>query len=96
MSCKEALSIFLDQVDYTANNCSPTDMVAAVLSVPVIKLCRIAIDEESVPSASNNSDYAAAARVICEWQMAVSAKETTLDIYRWNLSRLNSTGPNIA
>lgn len=42
---------------------------------------------------STNSDYAAAARVICEWQMAVANKETILDIYNWNLSRLNTRGP---
>lgn len=38
----------------------------------------------------NSTDYMAAGRVICEWQIAVAAGETELDIYNWNLQRLNA------
>jgi hypothetical protein len=40
-----ALQIVLDQVDYTARNCSPTDMVAAVLDISVIKIAKQALEE---------------------------------------------------
>ena len=38
-----ALLVLLDQVDYTAGNCSPTEMVAAVLSTDVIAIARDAL-----------------------------------------------------
>jgi hypothetical protein len=37
------LQVVLDQVDYTADACAPTEMVAAVLSTDVIKEARAAI-----------------------------------------------------
>lgn len=40
MTPREALLLLLDQVDYTARNCQPNEMVGAVLPVEVIKLCR--------------------------------------------------------
>lgn len=40
MDCRTALLTLLDQVDYTAGNCRPNEMVGAVLSKEVIALCR--------------------------------------------------------
>jgi hypothetical protein len=46
MTCKEALQVVLDSVDYTAQACGPTEMVAAVLPREVIVLARKAIKDE--------------------------------------------------
>src|SRR5258708_6825333 len=46
MTTREALLLILDQVDYTAGNCSITEMVGAVLPKEVIELCRKAIADE--------------------------------------------------
>lgn len=43
LSVREALQTVLDQVDYTSGACTPTEMVAAVLPVEVIKLAREAL-----------------------------------------------------
>ena len=43
LDCMTALLTLLDQVDYTASGCSPTEMVGAVLPKEVIILCREAI-----------------------------------------------------
>jgi hypothetical protein len=40
MDCRTALLTILDQVDYTAGNCRPNDMIGAVLTKEVIALCR--------------------------------------------------------
>lgn len=40
MDCRTALLTLLDQVDYTAGNCRPNEMVGAVLDKRVIALCR--------------------------------------------------------
>lgn len=40
---KEALLLLLDQVDFVAGNCGPTEMVSAVLTTEVISICRQAI-----------------------------------------------------
>lgn len=42
----EDLRLILDQVDYTAGACSPTEMVGAVLDKSVIAICRKALTEE--------------------------------------------------
>lgn len=39
----EALATVMDSVDYKARNCSPTEMVAAVLQVEVIDIARAAL-----------------------------------------------------
>ena len=46
MTCKEALQLLLDQVDFTAGACSPTDMVGACIPNGVIEKCRQAIADE--------------------------------------------------
>jgi len=46
LSCKEALQLILDCVDYTTNACRLDDMVGAVLSSSVIELARGAIKSE--------------------------------------------------
>lgn len=43
MTCKEALQLVLDQVDYTSGACSVTEMVGAVLPKEVIAKAREAI-----------------------------------------------------
>ena len=43
MDCRTALATVLDQVDYTAGNCRPNEMVGAVLPKEVIVLARQAI-----------------------------------------------------
>lgn len=43
MTVEAALRTLLDQVDYTAGNCTPNEMVGAVLPREVIKLCRDAL-----------------------------------------------------
>lgn len=43
LSPVEALSLILDQVDYTRGACRSTEMVGAVLDQTVIKQCREAI-----------------------------------------------------
>lgn len=48
MTLRDALLTVLDQVDYTARACSPTDMVAAVLPVEIIALARRALHENAV------------------------------------------------
>ena len=47
LSCKEALQLILDCVDYTTNACRLDDMVGAVLSSSVIELARGAIKERN-------------------------------------------------
>ena len=49
MTCRQALLLLLDQMDYMAHACSPTDMVAACVPTEVIKLCREAITAEKEP-----------------------------------------------
>ena len=44
MTCREALLLLLNQMDYTVHACSPTDMIAACVPAEVIDLCREAID----------------------------------------------------
>lgn len=46
MDCKTALLTLLDQIDYTAGNCRPNEMVGAVLSKEIIAMCRQAIKKE--------------------------------------------------
>ena len=46
LSCKEALQLLLDQVDYTAGACELTEMVGACLPKEVIERCREAIAAE--------------------------------------------------
>lgn len=53
MTCKEALQLLLDQVDYTSGACSLTEMVGACLPKEVIKLCRQVIKDEP----SNLADW---------------------------------------
>jgi hypothetical protein len=48
MTCKEALLVVLDQVDYTKGACRPNEMVGACLPVEVIELSRKAIQDEKV------------------------------------------------
>lgn len=45
MDCRTALLTLLDQVDYTAGNCRPNEMVGAVLDKRVIALCREAAQQ---------------------------------------------------
>ena len=52
MDCRTALTIVLDQVDYTAGNCRPNEMVGAVLPKEVIALARQAIEEWDKPHAT--------------------------------------------
>ena len=40
LGVREALKVLLDQVDYTAGACTPTERVGAVLDHRVIALCR--------------------------------------------------------
>ena len=47
MDVATALRTLLDQVDYTAGNCRPNEMVGAVLEAGVIKLCRDALAAQS-------------------------------------------------
>ena len=42
---KQWLATILDQVDYTAGSCGPTEMVGACLPVEVIKQARQALQE---------------------------------------------------
>ena len=44
MTVETALQVVLDKCDYTAKNCGPTDMVAAVLPVIVIQHARKALE----------------------------------------------------
>ncbi len=46
---RAALATVLDQVDYTAGACSPTEMVAARLPTEVIDLARKALRETQAP-----------------------------------------------
>lgn len=46
LAVDEALETLLDQVDYTAGNCYPTEMVGAVLAKEVILLCRRALPKK--------------------------------------------------
>ena len=46
LSCKDALCLLLDQVDFTTGACSPTDMVGACIPPEVFKKCREAIAAE--------------------------------------------------
>lgn len=46
LTCKEALLLVLDQVDYTKHACSPTEMVGACLPTEVIDRARQAIKDE--------------------------------------------------
>jgi hypothetical protein len=45
MDCRTALLTLLDQVDYTAGNCRPNEMVGAVLPVEIIRMCRQAAQQ---------------------------------------------------
>ena len=47
MTCKEALQLVLDQVDYTRGACGLTEMVSAVLPKEVIAKAREAIAAEN-------------------------------------------------
>lgn len=49
MTCREALLLLLDQMDFTAGACSPTNMVAACVPTDVIEKCREAIANEKPP-----------------------------------------------
>ena len=44
---RQALLVLLDQVDYTAAACGPTEMVGAVLPIEVIRLARQALAEDA-------------------------------------------------
>ena len=44
MTCREALLLLLDQVDFTAGACSMTDMVGQCIPDGVIEKCREAIE----------------------------------------------------
>ena len=46
MTCKDALKLLLDQVDFTKGACSLTDMVGACIPPEVFKICYKAIEEE--------------------------------------------------
>jgi len=46
MTCEAALMLVLDQVDYVRGNCSPTEMVAAVLPKVVIEKAREALQNQ--------------------------------------------------
>lgn len=46
LTCREALLLLLDQVDFTAGACSVTDMVGACIPAGVIEKCREAIAAE--------------------------------------------------
>ena len=61
MDCRTALLIILDQVDYTAGNCRPNEMVGAVLSKEIIALCREAAQQ------SVQSDLATASAQNDDW-----------------------------
>lgn len=37
---RTALLVVMDSVDYTKQNCSPTDQIASILSVNMIKIVR--------------------------------------------------------
>lgn len=43
LGVREALQVLLDQIDYTAGACTPTEQVGAVLDHRVIALCRRAL-----------------------------------------------------
>lgn len=54
LTTTEALRVILDQVDYTKDACSPTEMVGAVLSTEVIQICRDAL--ANAPPALTGTD----------------------------------------
>lgn len=54
-TCKEALSLLLDNVGFDQNACRFMDPVGACIPKEVLPICRAAIEkEESAPSASSN------------------------------------------
>lgn len=48
MSCKDALSVLLDHVDYTNNACTITEMIGACLPKDIIKKAKDSIKNEKV------------------------------------------------
>lgn len=50
MTCKDALLLLLDQVDFTAGACSPTEMVGACIPKVVLDKCRAAIADDKQTS----------------------------------------------
>lgn len=55
LSLRDALLTVLDQVDYMAGNCSPTEMVAAVLPKEIIVLARRALETEPTTEATDET-----------------------------------------
>ena len=55
LSCREALLLVLDQVDYTKGACGPANMVAACLPTEVIDKAREAIAADKAAEASKKS-----------------------------------------
>jgi hypothetical protein len=53
-----ALATVLDQIDYTASACSPTEMVGACLPTSVIRIAREALGKPAVPGPAGGSDVA--------------------------------------
>jgi hypothetical protein len=50
MDCRTALLTLLDQVDYTAGNCRPNEMVGGVLPKEIIAMCRKAAEQGVHPT----------------------------------------------
>ena len=46
MTPRECLQLVLDNVDYKAKNCSPTDMVGAVLPSQIIDIARKSLEQK--------------------------------------------------
>ena len=42
---RDALKLLLDQVDYTRGYCRPNEMIGALVSAEVMRLCRKALDQ---------------------------------------------------
>jgi len=45
LDCRTALLTLLDQIDYTAGNCRPNEMIGAILPANVLALCREAAQQ---------------------------------------------------
>jgi hypothetical protein len=59
MTCRDALLLVLDQVDYTAGACSLTEMVGAVLPKEVIQKAREALHVEQAPTVPSHAELGA-------------------------------------
>lgn len=46
MTCREALQVLLDQVDFERGACSLTDMVGACIPAGLLEKCRAAVAAE--------------------------------------------------